>query len=155
MITLRPHHLLCTQSYEGRGYSPEFVANMDRITDQLRTSDEIQIRLTLGTDDLCTACPNKVTENTCNTDDHVRTLDQNVLDAFRLEESTYNYQALIRKMRAESTPAIIEKICGDCSWYLNDSCRVQRCMAASERPQSTSSDIEAPSLLQSKRSQIT
>ncbi len=29
-MILRPHHLLCTQSYEGRGYSAEFIKNMDK-----------------------------------------------------------------------------------------------------------------------------
>ncbi|MDD7224175.1 MAG: DUF1284 domain-containing protein, partial [Lachnospiraceae bacterium] len=33
MITLRPHHLLCTQGYSGKGYSDDFVENMDKIVD--------------------------------------------------------------------------------------------------------------------------
>lgn len=131
VITLRPHHLLCTQSYEGRGYSPEFVANMNRITGKLRTDSDMQIRLTCGTDHLCMACPNKIAEDICSTDEHVRLLDQRVIDTFQLEEITYNYQALIRKMRVGATPEIIKKICGDCSWYLNDSCCIQKCMATS------------------------
>ena len=28
MIHLRPHHLLCTQGYSGKGYDENFVAHM-------------------------------------------------------------------------------------------------------------------------------
>lgn len=129
IINLRPHHLLCTQSYEGRGYSPEFVTNMDHITDQLRNSENTRIRLTLGTDDLCRFCPNKLAENLCNSEEHIRLLDQRVMDTFRLKETDYSYQNLIQMLRGLATPQMIQNICGDCSWYLNDSCSIQKCMA--------------------------
>lgn len=35
VITLRPHHLLCTQAYSGKGYDEAFVRNMDRVTESL------------------------------------------------------------------------------------------------------------------------
>ncbi|MFR5373228.1 MAG: hypothetical protein ACLTGJ_07070 [Faecalibacterium prausnitzii] len=35
-IVLRPHHLLCTQGYSGKGYDNDFVAHMTDVVHQLR-----------------------------------------------------------------------------------------------------------------------
>ena len=58
MIKLRPHHLLCTQGYSGKGYSDDFVENMDKIVDYLRNNEDAKIMLKFGDDDLCSRCPN-------------------------------------------------------------------------------------------------
>ena len=34
-IKLRPHHLLCTQGYSGKGYSEEFVEHMNEVVAML------------------------------------------------------------------------------------------------------------------------
>jgi Uncharacterized conserved protein len=51
MIHLRPHHLLCLLTYVGKGYSPTFVENYDRIVARLNDGEEIEI--TDGPDDIC------------------------------------------------------------------------------------------------------
>ena len=33
-IVLRPHHLLCTQGYSGKGYDNDFVAHMTDVVHQ-------------------------------------------------------------------------------------------------------------------------
>ncbi|WP_328223074.1 DUF1284 domain-containing protein [Faecalicatena contorta] len=58
-ITLRPHHLLCTQSYSGKGYDDTFVENMNRITQKLRTEEQTPVDIVFSTDSLCLCCPNK------------------------------------------------------------------------------------------------
>lgn len=50
-IRLRPHHLLCLLTYVGKGYTPDFVRNYDRIADQL--SDGREIEIVSGPDDIC------------------------------------------------------------------------------------------------------
>ena len=35
LITLRGHHLLCIQGYQGYGYSEKFTDNMDNIIEDL------------------------------------------------------------------------------------------------------------------------
>ena len=50
-VRLRPHHLLCLLTYVGRGYSPAFVANLDRIA--ARVAAGAPIRLVDGPDDIC------------------------------------------------------------------------------------------------------
>ena len=50
-VHLRPHHLLCLLTYVGRGYSPAFVANLDRVA--ARVAAGAAIRLVDGPDDIC------------------------------------------------------------------------------------------------------
>ena len=42
MIKLRPHHLLCTQGYSGKGYSREFVENMTEIVKSIKNEIELK-----------------------------------------------------------------------------------------------------------------
>ena len=59
-IRLRPHHLLCLQTFVGHGYSPEFTAHMTIVQKQLTTDPLTPITLVNGPDDLCGHCPNCV-----------------------------------------------------------------------------------------------
>jgi hypothetical protein len=51
-VRLRGHHLLCLLTYKGEGYSPAFVANLDRIAARLAAGEAVQI--VDGPDDVCT-----------------------------------------------------------------------------------------------------
>ena len=51
-IRLRPHHLLCLQTYAGKGYTPAFTANYDLIAARLSSGEDIEI--VEGPDDICT-----------------------------------------------------------------------------------------------------
>ncbi|ODT65643.1 MAG: 2Fe-2S ferredoxin [Pelagibacterium sp. SCN 63-23] len=50
-IRLRPHHLLCLQTYAGKGYSAAFTANFDRLAARLAAGEDIVI--VEGPDDIC------------------------------------------------------------------------------------------------------
>ena len=43
-MVMRPHHLLCTQGYSGKGYSQEFVRNMDHWVKRLRNREGFRVR---------------------------------------------------------------------------------------------------------------
>ena len=62
IIKLRPHHLLCTQGYSGKGYSENFVKNMDKVVSRLRTDKNAQVQIVFDTDCLCQECPSKIGE---------------------------------------------------------------------------------------------
>lgn len=51
LIRLRPHHLLCMLTYVGKGYTPGFVVNYDRIITRLNAGAEIEV--VDGPDDVC------------------------------------------------------------------------------------------------------
>lgn len=50
-VCLRGHHLLCLLTYKGKGYSPAFVANLNRIAARLATGEDVL--LVDGPDDVC------------------------------------------------------------------------------------------------------
>ena len=45
---LLPHHILCIGFYRVMGYSPEFTANMDRVTDILKSGESEELLLSLA-----------------------------------------------------------------------------------------------------------
>ncbi|MCI9441965.1 MAG: DUF1284 domain-containing protein [Ruminococcus sp.] len=122
-MDLRPHHLLCTQGYSGKGYSEDFVENMDRLTERLRGEEPITVRLKFSTDDLCMSCPHMLGTDLCRTNEKVKQFDRKVVEYFHLEEKEYIYQELVQKIRQEMTPKMLEDICDGCSWYPVSACR--------------------------------
>ena len=122
-ITLLPHHLLCTQSYSGKGYDDTFVENMNRITQKLRTEEQTPVDIVFSTDSLCLCCPNKIKEGQCKDDGKVLLYDAKVVQYFHLEEKTYIYQDITREIRENMTPEMLHDICGNCNWYPVSACR--------------------------------
>lgn len=97
-MRLRPHHLLCTQGYSGKGYSEGFVAHMDQGVEKLRGNKPVEIELVFDTDVLCTACPHKLGENLCDTNEKVKGFDHKLVSYFNLKEGKYIYQDLIKRL---------------------------------------------------------
>ena len=122
-LKLRPHHLLCTQGYSGKGYDDAFVANMDEVVHRLRTEEKTPVRLVFSTDELCSCCPNKLGEDRCKTNEKVKTFDARTAECFHLEEKTYIYQDLVREIRKTATPEMMDYICGECEWYPISYCK--------------------------------
>lgn len=50
-VRLRGHHLLCMLTYVGKGYTPAFSANFDRIARRLSEGEDVL--LVQGPDDIC------------------------------------------------------------------------------------------------------
>jgi uncharacterized protein len=60
-LKFRPHHFLCSLAFQGKGYSPEFIAGFAAICERLNQpeGDDIQIEITAHTDTICAPCPHK------------------------------------------------------------------------------------------------
>jgi len=50
-VRLRAHHLLCLLTYVGKGYSPAFTANYDKVVKRLGEGEGVVI--VAGPDDIC------------------------------------------------------------------------------------------------------
>ena len=116
-IKLRPHHLLCTQTYRGKGYSEDFVENMDKITSILRNNPETLVDIIASTDDICEKCPRLVEKGMCATDDKVNRIDSKVMKYFGVHETTYVYGDIVDEINRKANALIIKDICGECEWY--------------------------------------
>lgn len=125
-IKLRPHHLLCTQGYSGKGYSDAFVSNMDDVVERLRSNQDEKVEIVFTTDNLCENCPSKISNGVCESDDKVLRFDKGVIDALGLDEGIYSYQDLITKLDEYLASGVederLKKICGDCEWYPVSAC---------------------------------
>ena len=122
-MQLRPHHLLCTQGYRGSGYSEAFVKHMDQVTARLRSEDATPVELVFSTDTLCSCCPNMLGTDHCTDNEKVKRFDAKVVSYFHLEEKTYIYQDLVKEIRRQMTPEIMDDICSDCGWYSVSACK--------------------------------
>lgn len=116
-INLRPHHGMCFQFYEGKGYSEDFTDHMGRIIMELENNPEELVRLSCAVDVVCKNCPNN--ENgVCTTLEKVTRYDREVLEAVNLhdgDEISYDeFSELVRKNIIDA--GIRRDICGDCCW---------------------------------------
>lgn len=122
-MKLRPHHLMCTQSYVGKGYDEDFVKVMDKITYELRNNKEYLINIVFSTDDICVACPNMLDINLCKTNEKVNNIDSKVIKYFNLEEKEYIYKDIVNYIKNNITLEIMDDICKECEWYNISECR--------------------------------
>ncbi len=116
-IVLRPHHGMCFQFYEGKGYSEDFTDHMGRIIREMEADPEQKIRLKVEMDIVCENCPNNESGE-CITADKVKRYDEEVLKACVLEDgdeiSFAGFTELVREQIIDA--GIRSDICGDCSW---------------------------------------
>ena len=114
---LRPHHGMCFQFYEGKGYSEDFTDHMGRIIREMEEDPSRIIRLEAATDIVCANCPNN-DNGTCTSPDKVADYDREVLKVCGLaegEEISYaQFTALVKEKIIDA--GIRRKICGNCCW---------------------------------------
>lgn len=122
-LKLRPHHLICTLGYEGKGYSDSFAQHMDQIVTCLCTEKDLSIQIVNTTDDICAACPNKISENLCAKEKDIKAHDKRVFDALQLKAKTYPYETLKACIRKKITAEKLCEICGECMWLPLTQCR--------------------------------
>ncbi len=119
---LRPHHGMCFQFYEGKGYSAEFTDHMGRVIRALSEAPEATVSLTVSSDAVCAHCPNR-TGGTCQSADKVRRYDEAVLRACGLADGDeLAYIDFIASVRTKILKkGLRQSICGDCEW--NEICK--------------------------------
>ena len=122
-MKLRPHHLLCTQGYSGKGYSDDFVENMTAITTYLRNEADAAVEIVFSTDDICSKCPRMISDDLCESDEKVKRFDKKVIAYFGIEEKRYIYQDIINEINAKMTSSMMDDICSGCEWYPVSACR--------------------------------
>jgi len=114
-MDIRPHHALCLAFFRGKGYSEDFVKNMEKVKAALEAGE--QVFLVTGKDAICAACPNWQGDK-CETEEKVCRYDRGVLDRCALEPGqTLSFQALEAAAQEHILrPGLREKVCGDCQW---------------------------------------
>lgn len=114
---LRPHHGMCFQFFEGKGYSEDFTDHMSRIIREMEADPSQKIRLRVETDIVCGNCPNNEAGG-CVFADKVKRYDEEVLKACGLsEDDEISFAEFTESVRDQIIDAGIRRnICRDCSW---------------------------------------
>ena len=122
VLKLRPHHINCIFFYEGKGYSEDFVSNMNQVVEQLRMNKEQLVVLEKGSDSLCKACPH-LHNSVCRSSQKVELLDQGVLDKYGLEEhKVYPFKQIVDEIYNNYSYEIFSSICSSCEWHKKGVC---------------------------------
>lgn len=113
VYNLRAHHGMCLYFFRGKGYSGQFVENMGKMKAVLEENPTI--RLMDSPDDICAACPNKVTEPCA---EKASRYDREVLRRCGLSVGdTLSYEDFSKKVvETILRPGVRGSICGDCQW---------------------------------------
>ncbi len=116
MPALRGHHLICLHFFNGEGYTPEFITNLQSM---LRSAASNMIEVVSGTDDICRECPYKKGTScryTDNAEQEIRDMD---VAALRLLHLSIGDNTNWEEMRS-NIPTIFHKwyrnYCEDCDW---------------------------------------
>lgn len=113
---LRPHHGICIQFFQGKGYNKEFVENMKNILKTLTKNPILQ--LTSNADCLCMSCPNRCKVNLCTSIDKINVYDEKVLQLCGLQfGEEIHWIEFSKRVQSEIlSKNLREYVCGDCSW---------------------------------------
>lgn len=115
VLSLRPHHGMCLAYYQGYGYSEDFTRHTDQVMACLLENPTV--RLTVSTDEVCSACP-KNSGGRCINGDKVARHDWAVLEACGLSEGdTLPFLTFARLVQEELFDSgKRETVCRGCQW---------------------------------------
>jgi uncharacterized protein len=117
-VKFRPHHFLCALCFQGRGYSPAFIANFQTIMDALNAPDGDLTRINVinETDSICNPCPNRIGK-TCTSEANIAILDDAHAAALQIQAGDHLTWGEAKKLIAEKiTLDKFHHICATCSW---------------------------------------
>lgn len=126
-IILRPHHILCLHAFSGKGYNQLFIENMASIKAMLLSNPDMPIKLSVGLDSICNACPH-LRDFGCAKGDvfeefNVKRLDRNVSKLAGLHDAQIipariAFEKVEKSIGAEQ----LRIICANCEWLKIGSC---------------------------------
>jgi uncharacterized protein len=118
-MKIRPHHILCTRAFRGKGYSACFIKNMQAVIKQIKTDSSIE--LLCGIDGICSVCPER-TGSICRSEGKVQELDANTIKYLHLEKQNYPYSEIEKILDERFGEDVYNKICGKCEWKKTGVC---------------------------------
>ncbi len=121
-VRLRPHHLLCVLTYSGRGYTPRFVANLNRVVERLSAGEPVQV--IAGRDDICAGFSETETADAHCTRASVTDRDARALAVLsarmarpvRVGAELRLRLATVGRLRAAFADGAFRDACAGCEW---------------------------------------
>lgn len=127
MRKFRVHHIMCTNLYQGYGYSGAFCENMTHMVNWLKANESEPLLLVTSPDEICKKCPNLVEDEFCvNRENHVLDKDEALLEPLHLKRNeVYTYAQLKVHAKNHLTKEVFENSCSNCEWYKQGLCKYE------------------------------
>lgn len=114
---IRAHHGMCMCFFRGKGYSKNFVENMEKIIKDLNENPLLNVKIVNETEDICDKCPNNKNKK-CESYEKVLSYDNKVLEYCALKPGTImsfsEFRKLVKSRILDENRR--EIICGNCQW---------------------------------------
>lgn len=119
-LTIRAHHLLCIQGFQGHGYSIEFEKHMWELIDKLNYNSPY-LRVVSECDDICGKCPHNkkgICKDNQMVNNKIIEMDKAVINTTKLYDGLVGKSNVIFELvnSAFKNIDLLQKICGQCSW---------------------------------------
>lgn len=115
-ISFRPHHFLCTLGFQGKGYSPSFIKNYQKLVDTLQKNEETLIEIVTGHDSVCHACPHKKGP-ICTQEEKIQGLDQRHTHILGLTTGdVMSWKMAKKRVKDAMTVKQFHQACRGCEW---------------------------------------
>lgn len=116
-IELSAHHALCVHGFRGMGYSDGFVASLAAIVARLRDEPGVRVRVRVGSDAVCRACPSLSVGGCMRYGQGVVRQDARVADVLGVESGQeMTWDDLRARVRERVAPTDLADLCGSCPW---------------------------------------
>jgi hypothetical protein len=116
-IKLRGHHLICLHFFNGEGYNPEFIVNLNELLKRAEAGVEIDVYS--GADDVCRKCPylkGKICLYDTNAESGIREMDETALKLLNVNErASIAWEGIKKKIPGVLITWSI-KYCSKCNW---------------------------------------
>ncbi len=115
-LKLRPHHVFCTVAFQGKGYSPEFVAGYSKVKALLEAEPQTAVSLSSTADAVCEPCSFRRGDG-CETQEKIDRLDHAHAEALGAEDGeTRPWSEWVARLRDRVTVEAHPRICAGCQW---------------------------------------
>jgi uncharacterized protein len=125
IFRFRPHHIICTLCFCGKGYNDEFIQNFKTIQQKINLTDHnhnTAIQIVDCCDDICAKCPENQ-DKLCNHESEVIKIDIAYLKLLQLKVGqVIAFDDLKVKAKKLLTMDNFQSACKECSWYPLDIC---------------------------------
>lgn len=117
--SLRAHHFMCLATYRGKGYSTEFVANMNRVWAAARAGEVGEVVATAEADPICGACPHlqdASDPSSCRFHASISSRDRRMIAAMGWEENQrVSFADVMDDVHARHRD-LMTRVCTGCDW---------------------------------------
>lgn len=116
-VLLRPHHVLCSIGWQGRGYSPDFTANMNAIVlGRLRADPATEVVFTDMANSICGPCPSRRGTG-CASNERIAGLDRRHARALGIAPGQrMSWAEAQGRAVARLAPDDLNAVCMGCQW---------------------------------------